>query len=216
MKRYLFLLFVALPLFCFAQKKGRDKLEPGNREEASDLYQYATELELHDSLVNAMYAYVRVFYFDSATDMAKKAEAKLTVLSEKCKEQLQQKLTGSWQWKWSGSNWGMSDNPGQCNCERSLVIEVDKLYFLTGNTIDSSHQYSLQADNYGRWPLFYYINVPALSQKWNFGFRSLHWPVESKEALSIRKDNYGVRCICGCPEDIYERFVCDDPLFSHR
>ena len=191
-------------------------LAPGNKEDAADLYQYAIELEQHDSLINAMYAYVRVFYFDSTADIARKSEAKLNMLSIKCREQLQQKLAGSWQWKWSGSNWGMSNNPEQCKCERSLVIKMGKLYFLTGNTIDSSHQYSLQADNYGRWPLFYYINVPALRQKWNFSFMSLDWPVVSKEALNIRKDNYGVRCICGCPEDIYERVVCNDPLFSHR
>ncbi|NOT51248.1 MAG: hypothetical protein HOP10_08215 [Chitinophagaceae bacterium] len=205
MKRSLFLLVVMLPFFCFAQKKGGDKLEPANREEAADLYQYAINLEQQGSLVHAIYAFIRVFYFDSTSDIAIYSAAKLPILLKKYEEQVSEKLKGSWQWKWSGSNWGTGNEPEMCKCERSIVFDSAKIYFLTGNTVDSSFEYSIRADNYGRWPLLYYIDIPGLKEKWNFNFRDRLSAIPLKDSLSIRRDRYGFRCICGCPEDMYER-----------
>lgn len=206
LRRSLFLLLVMLPLYCVSQdrKPNRDISEIHSRQDALDIYCYAIELEERDSLLMACYAYIRVYYFDSTADIAKKAETKLTVLSKQCKEQFAEKLIGSWQWKWTGSNWGKDNEPDICKCEKSLVIDKDKLYFLTDNTIDSSHEYSLQADNYGRWPLFYYINVPGLNEKWGFHFIRKSWPVVLKDPLTIKREH---NCICGCTNDIYERII---------
>jgi len=180
-------------------------MEVNTIQDALRIFEKGLYFETVDSLEKARTAYRLVFYFDSTAAIAGKALAKLDSIAQLYPNRLQNKLLGSWRWIGSGSNWGSSDGPEKCKCEKSIVFDKTKVYFLEGNEVKSSYEYYLKTISPNiRWPIYYLIDVPGLKEKWTTGFGPQWWPVASEYSLTI---NRMYNCACGCPEEYFEKIT---------
>lgn len=121
-------------------------------------------------------------------------------------EDMYNKLTGTWQWNWDGSNWGTSDMPKDCQCAKTLRITRDSFYFYYENELKLRRAYTPVQDDYTVGMNFFVVSIDgecwimSVTNKPNY-----YWGGLGSTANTFLNVNEMAGCACGCPTTIYEK-----------
>lgn len=118
-------------------------------------------------------------------------------------QRIRQNIVGTWEWTWSGSNWGTTSSPEECRCSKTMIITDSTITQISGaDTIRYSHTLLGNSRN---------PDFPYMFDVYNDRYRE-SWSITNleeflgKEELpgQLKLDMLG-GCVCGCPEEYYRR-----------
>lgn len=150
-----------------------------------------------------------VFYHDSFSVLGRQAKYLLEEMHRQEVETFQGAFLGKWRWIWSGDTWvGTRDAPDVCHCERIMEVRPDSIiYFENGQRVRQM-PYTLRRNIFQVGFPTYFIEVPDKPcLRITVNSRQYNWLAHSRKSrrdAQILVISWGIRCICGCPEDTYE------------
>jgi hypothetical protein len=170
------------------------------------LYQQGLRLQQQDSLRRAWNIFSLIIQHDSTSQEAQALKIQRDSLIEAKIKDLTHDLTGKWVWLADGSNWGVSDTPEQCQCERYLVADDSTFTFYQDGKPEKPIKYHFQRKTSMIYLDFFVVALDT-GKKWvlHFGDEPYWWSLRSVKNRSGRflTINQEYRCVCGCPEETF-------------
>jgi hypothetical protein len=168
-------------------------------------YQEGLRLQ-QDSLKKAWNIFSLIIKYDSTSNEARVLKVLRDSLIDAKIRDVKRDLNGKWMWLADGSNWGVSDTPEACQCERYLVAT------------DST--FTIYRDGKPEKPIAYHFlrlagmiyfdsYVVALDngEKWviHLADEPYYWSYSSVKKRTGRFLNINMwyLCACGCPEESF-------------
>lgn len=173
-------------------------------------FAYAKSINHPDSTYLKASLLRHVFYHDSFSVLGRQAKYLLAEMHRYEVETFQGAFWGKWRWIWSGDTWaGTKDAPDVCHCERIMEVRPDSIiYFENGRRVKQV-PYTLRRSIFQIGLPNYFIEVPdepcmriTIDGQW---YNSLAHSRKSRQHARILVNSRGIRCICGCPEDTFEK-----------
>lgn len=173
-------------------------------------FKTAVKLEDSDSLRNALRYYINVAKFDSASELGKFSKAKLDSIGEIEKETFQNELVGTWNWIWSGTNWGTESSPNRCDCQKYWKFDKDEIIVFEDNKEVERLSYRIEKDYFSISSGCFFIDVNQGKNSWQL---RIHKEIENAYFLAERSKHAKLflslrlipNCVCGCPEKRFEK-----------
>lgn len=209
-KHLLLVLFAVQLMSAFSQTQKQDTYGYDALMAAND-YKRGLQLEHADSLKEAMRHFRYVAKYRQGTAMGKMAIQKLDTLWEIEKNKFVQQLSGKWRWIWSGSNWGTSDSPKGCQCERYWLFNGNQIEVIEGGDVRETIHFEIVKDleYMGVLPL-YLLKIEGSDEIWRVEMyhetdNAYFLSERSKDAEWFLSLNLDFNCVCGCAEKRFER-----------
>lgn len=127
-----------------------------------------------------------------------------TIIIRRLKDSFQ----GTWEWEWSGSNWGSSDSPLDCKCSRTLYIGDTTLLEIVqrGTTVDSNHYtHSLFSAETNNAPIYFEFSAESADSTERWAVKNIREAIKTGTSVNYLLLNKMAGCVCGCPEERYRR-----------
>ncbi|HRN46303.1 MAG TPA: hypothetical protein PLH20_16265 [Flavobacterium sp.] len=116
---------------------------PIDKGQEKGYFDYAKELFRMDSVKKAGQIFDRVYWLDTTSEIAKEASLYRSLIESNIKYQARQNLFNSWNWGWSGSNWGASETQVKSGKTKKIKINDKEIRFYTNDTLVRATSYTL-------------------------------------------------------------------------
>lgn len=192
--------------FCYAQSE----------EQKEKIKQYQIEWTnkaehniLDGQIDKAFIAYGFVKNIDSLTEKGKIASRKADSLKIIVRNELKSNIIGTWKWKNSGSNWGISETNNDSQKNKILIISENSLSFYETDKLTNKTEHikteKLKFNNKtGMFPSFWEL-VYSDNQIWSFRLKNDGQVLHLTNTGEVTENNSRTEIVCGNLELTYER-----------
>ncbi|CAL2085851.1 hypothetical protein [Tenacibaculum sp. 190524A05c] len=206
MKNVLKILILLSISFCYSQS--------GDRNEKIKQYQIKwtikAEQNIHEGQIDkAFIAYSFVKNMDSLSEKGKIAHRIADSLKIIVRNELKSNIIGTWKWKNSGSNWGISETNNDSKKDKILIISQNSLSFYEINKLTNKKKLikteKLKFNNIaGMLPCFWEL-VYSDNQIWSFRLKKDGQILHLTNTGEVTENNSRTEIVCGNFELTYER-----------
>lgn len=206
MKNVLKILILLSISFCYAQsEEQKEKIKQYQIEWTNT----AEQNILDGQIDKAFIAYGFVKDLDSLTEKGKIASRKADSLKTIVRSELKSNIIGTWKWKNSGSNWGISETNNESKKEKILIISEKSLSFYETDKLTNKTKYIkteklIFNDKAGMFPSYREL-VYSDNQIWSFELKNDGQVLHLKNTGEVTKNNSRTEIVCGNLELTYER-----------
>lgn len=126
------------------------------------------------------------------------------------KAYLSARLHGKWRWIRTGSNWGASNSPKKCACERYVFFDQQQIVFQEQNGSQSIFTFDWIRDDYLQQSDYAVIEICETGARWRLDvfdkIKNTYYLLErSENARHFLGILFDPDCACGCPEQHFEK-----------
>ena len=166
---------------------------PIDKGQEEKYFTYAKDLFNKDSLKKAVKIFDRLYWLDTSTTISKKSLNFRNSIEQKVISQTRENLLNSWNWGWSGTNWGATETQANTNKTKRLVILKNTIEFYINDTLVRTTKYDLtQSFNWVGGYLTNLIIYDDTKEQWYYNL--MGWDTFTSDNLRIeQKTNY----VCG-------------------
>ncbi len=206
MGKVLSIILILVTNFCLAQKKGQEKR---NADFQNKWMKTAEESLRNNEISKAFVAFGYVSLIDSLSEKGKIAHTKVDSLRSILRAELVKNFTGTWKWKNTGSNWGISDTNKDVKKDKILIISDESLFFYevdkkTNRRRLIKHEKITFNNIQGMFPSFSEL-IYSDNQIWGYSLKNDGKILHVTNTGELNKNNNRTEIVCGNTEMIYER-----------
>ncbi len=206
MKNLLSIILIFVTNFCFAQETAQEK----HKADFQNKWMKTAEENLQKNEINkAFVAFGYVSMMDSLTEKGEIARTKADSLKSVLRARLIKNLIGTWKWKNTGSNWGVSATNKESKKDKILVISDKSLSFYEVNKRTKRRllikREKINFNNVqGMFPSFSEL-IYSDDQIWGYSLKDDGRTLHLTNTGELHKNNTRSEIVCGNTDMIYER-----------
>ncbi len=169
---------------------------PIDKGQEEKYFKYAVELFNADSLRKAGQIFDRVYWLDTTSTLAKKSINYRNLIEQKVVYQTKKNLMSSWDWGWSGTNWGATETKENSKKTKKIEISKREIHFYINDTLVRTTEYKLsQRFNWVNGFLTNLVVYSDTNEEWYYNLMSFDSFISDNLRIEQKTDyvcgNYG-------------------------
>ena len=209
----------------FSQTKPKVKRDKLNRillpnefdiDSTNDLFYYNQAVKLtsyhnYDSSQRAVNMFRSLADFDKTKYSANNFQRELKQIELETYDYYKLVLAGQWKFEWSGSNWGTYKTSKELN--QKIIFKNDSALFYINDTTIRQTKFFIENRFTSMWAFSVFdfsIIFNDSNEVWTFRLYKSYVPYIGKTNSFGILINKMPNCLCGCPEEVYEKILDAD------